>query len=143
MRMEPFQIADMFARRARPELVVSAAHYADERCGVQVFVTNKGRGPARAPFVQLETDGDFVQLHFIVNDLGDGRSLSPTRLMAFAGADFVIHPGMQLSVAGFGLPRVDTRTLPACVVRYQVGALGVDAQSGTIEVVFEQSPHLR
>jgi len=143
MRMEPFQIADMFARRARPNLVVSAVHNADEGYAVQVFVTNRGRGPARAPFVQLEVNGDFVQLHFIANDLGDGRTLSPTRLMMFAGADFVIHPGMQLSVAGFGAPRADTRPPTACVVRYQVGALGVDAQSGIVEVVFEQSPHLR
>lgn len=143
MRMEPFQIADMFSRRAKPVLEVSAVHYADEDAGVQIFLTNRGRGAARAPFLQLEVEPAFIQLHYIPNHLEDERTVSPQRIMMFAGADFVIHPGMQLSVAGFA-PSRDTRLLPtACVIQYQVGALDVEAQSGTVEVVFEQAPHLR
>ena len=142
MRMEPFQIADMFGRRAKPVLVVSAMHYADEDRGVQVFLTNKGRGAARAPFLHLEVGPAFVPLHYLPNDLEGERSVSPTRRLMFAGADFVIHPGMQLSVGGFAPPRDAPRLPVACVIQYQVGALDVEAQSGTLEVVFERAPHL-
>jgi len=140
MRMEPFQIADMFGRRARPALEVSAVHYVDEPGGLQVFIANKGRGAARAPFLELEVDPGLEQLHFIPNDLENERSVSPTRRLMFAGADFVIHPGMQLSVAGFAPPRTARRLPAACVVRYQVGALDVEARSGLVEVVFEKTP---
>lgn len=143
MRMEPFQIADMFGRRARPVLAVSAVHYADEPNGVQVFISNTGRGAARAPFLHLEVEPTFTSLHYVPNDLEGERSLGTTRRLMFAGADFVIHPGMQLSVAGFAPTRDAPHPPIACVIRYQVGALDVEAQSGTVEVVFEQSPHLR
>lgn len=143
MRMEPFQIADMFGRRARPVLVVSAVHYADEPNGVQVFITNSGRGAARAPFLHLQVDPAFASLHYVPNDLEGERSFGATRRLLFAGADFVIHPGMQLSVAGFALSLGAQQPPTACVIRYQIGALDVESQSGTVEVVFEQSPHLR
>ena len=123
-----------------PALEVSAVHYVDELRGFQIFIANKGRGAARAPFLELEVDPGLERLLYIPNDLENERSVSATRRLMFAGADFVVHPGMQLSVAGLAFPRATSRLPTASVVRYQVGALDVEARSGSVEVVFERAP---
>jgi len=123
-----------------PALEVSAVHYVDEPGGFRIFVANRMRGAASAPFLDLEVDPGLVRLHYLPNDLENERSVSQACRLMFAGADSVILLGMQLSVAGFAFHRAIPRLPAASVVRYQAEAIDAEARSGLVEIVFERAP---
>lgn len=142
IRMEQFQIADMFGRRARPSLKVSAVY--NGNCSFLITLRNVGRGAAQAPFLQISTDAPFERNTYGVDGnttevlpiIRGGAVLNEGWLHA-GGADFVIHPTMSVSVGGVWLGHLTPQRLRAplpteCIIRYKAGALGIAPIEGTL-----------
>ena len=142
LRMQHFQLADMFGRRARPVLVVAAEREAGEPTNIRVRITNTGRGAAQAPFIQLGTDGPFSRNVWGV-DGNRGERLpfmypeADGRWLHAGGLDLVIHPTMSVLVGGVWLGFDPTqggiRPIPeVCTLRFKAGALGIAPVEGTL-----------
>ena len=100
-RMEHFDVADMFGRRRRPKLAVTA-RVTGTGSGAQILLglRNDGRGSARAPYIAFDCPAPFKR-----NEYGlDGNRNEGMRRLPFSGQDlpfrygedtsFVIHPGI-------------------------------------------------
>jgi hypothetical protein len=143
-RMEPFQIADMFGRRARPVLAVEPLRIAPYE--VLVKITNSGRGTARGLFIQLDVDGPFTRnVSGIDGNRNEGLPLVGRNLdgswLNGGDANLLLHPTMHATVGGGWLGFEPGRVigqgpLPKVVqIRYKVGALDVAPRSGVLEVI--------
>lgn len=142
LRLEHFQISDMFGRRPAPLLEVSAVKV--EPFTFRLRLTNVGRGPARAPFLlyvppppfhrnQYGVDGNYNEyLPCIKNHSMEG-------VLHAGDAGFVVHPTMFVDVGGLWLghgpsPEILKRAIGASEVRFRVGALGAAPQNGTLTI---------
>lgn len=141
VRMEHFQLADMFGRRARPALEVTARCMSPSNGEVRVTITNTGRGAALSLFVELEASSPFQHNKYGIN--GSGSETLPVVMrrgaswMHAAGADFVLHPTMAVDIGGVWLGHRTDRSPPApaeCRLQYKVGALGVSPRVGELTV---------
>jgi len=135
LRMEPFQIADMFGRRARPELSCKLLPASIQR-SFEVRLTNIGRGAARAPFVRLRVSRRFGRSEFSRDGI-PLRGSEPDRWWMHAGgADFVLHAGTTVKVcdvwAGIDPTRQGKFEVPSeCVVEFVMGALETASVEGS------------
>ncbi len=109
-RMEHFDVADMFGRRRRPKLSVTA-RVSGKTTNPQIVLglRNDGRGSARAPFLAFACPPPFS-----LNSFGlDGNRNEGMRRLPFVGVElplrygedtaFVIHPGITHEVASLWL----------------------------------------
>lgn len=146
LRMEHFQIADMFGRRARPDLQVS--YFNASLFEFRIKISNIGRAAARGVFIQLfapppfkrsqsGVDGNGTeQLPFIKGGSTDGSWLHA------GGANDLLHPTMQLNVGGVWLGYSDevqkhhtNGNIPTVLqISYKVGALDIQPQQGILEI---------
>lgn len=144
LKMEHFQVADMFGRRARPILLVEPDTSAARQGEVSLRITNTGRGAARAVFIQLWANAPFFRNTYGVDgshheDLPVLRPNKDGSWIHAANADAVLHPTMSLRVGGVWLGfdpfRQGSPSIPEkCVIRFKVGALGVAPSEGSFEV---------
>ncbi|MDM0065303.1 ATP-binding protein [Variovorax sp. J31P207] len=143
MRMEPFQIADMFGRRARPRLEVTAIHA--DAYQVQVQITNAGRGAARGLYLQLAVAGPFGRYSYGIDGNGtEALKFAMTNpdgsWIHAADSSALLHPTMNIRVGGVWLGpepgRAIAKGLVPNVLRipFKVGALDVEPTSGVLEV---------
>lgn len=148
-RMEPFQIADMFGRRARPSLKVSLKQWNPFEYRVQI--ENVGRGPARGLFIQVTAPAPFHRNLMGID--GNRNEVIPYAGNHSAGtwlhagdAGMLLHPTMSVMIGGVWLAYdvsqyIAARSIPAILeVGYKVGALDVAPQEGTLRA--DLRPHL-
>jgi len=114
-RMEHYDIEDMFGRRKRPLLELSAvAHFArvfsgEIRIEILLRLLNRGRGTAKAPYVKIITPNLCEWNEFGYN--GNGKvGLEPTHYyktgkfaIFSSGSDMVIHPNVQIEITRLNL----------------------------------------
>lgn len=137
LRMEHFQIADMFGRRARPSLSLEPIAQGTE---VRLRISNMGRGSAQAPFVRLKVNGPFHRNQYGVD--GNYNEHLPYKYtdrdgswVHATGADVVIHPGTSLLLGGAWLGHSYQGDMPhACTVEYELGAMGMELRKGRLVV---------
>jgi hypothetical protein len=134
LRMEPFQIADMFGRRSRPVLEVKA--FVRNDYAFKIRVANVGRGIAEAPFIQIWVDPPLRRYEYGID--GNGNDHLPYLHHEEDGSwihagrrDFIIHPGMSVLIggayAGLGGIVSGIRLNQFTKFRYKVGAVGVES----------------
>lgn len=144
LKMEHFEIADMFGRRPKPSLrirytIPPASHGPDYfSLRVVIAIENAGRGTARAPYLAVHVDSPFAVNRYGVD--GNGREGLP-RLVA-RDADFarfggtgndVVHPGTYREVLTVG---GNWRPEAALDVRftYELTADGIPMTTGEIVI---------
>lgn len=105
-KMEHFDIADMFARRRRPNLVVTTqVRGTGSDASIIVGLHNNGRATARAPYLALRCSGQFRRSEFgLDGNRNEGMPLLRTTMTNYpwcyaGGVDVAIHPGMFYNVA--------------------------------------------
>jgi Putative DNA-binding domain len=141
--MEHFDIADMFGRRRKPALTLTLEK---ERSGgsLLVFVTNVGRGIARAPYLAMT-----LPEHFRVSGYGfDGHSGSGLRPLGEHGrkccfgadAGVVIHVGQALGVTRLDatVQRADGSAIISGrqTFRYELAAEDLELTAGEVVVEY-------
>lgn len=144
LKMEHFEISDMFGRRPRPELRIKysipraargSGHYF---LRIMIGIENTGRGTARAPYLAVRVDPPFSVNRYGVD--GNGTEGLP-RLVAgdpdaarFGGkGDDVVHPGTYRDVLAAG---GDWRPDAALDVRftYELAAEGFPLMTGEVVI---------
>lgn len=142
-RMEQFQIADMFGRRARPVLEVAPIQV--EPYQVLVKIVNSGRGTARGLFIELGVDGPFFRNGMGVDgNRNEGLPFVGTNRdgswLHAGDANTLLHPTMHATVGGVWVgydvvPVIGQGLMPKVLkIRYKVGALDIAPQTGVLEV---------
>jgi hypothetical protein len=148
LRMEHFEVEDLFGRRKRPVLkpwwrAVVRSRRGDGDIDYQVVlgIENSGRGSARAPFlsVRIEApyqlgeyglDGNYNQgLPRLVSGRGSG-------VVKFGGtAHLVIHPGVvhEVTAVSGRLPAA-SNSLADLVVHYAICAEDTRMESGVLQI---------
>ena len=144
MRMEHFQIADMFGRRAHPEIEFKFVQSSSDALSIEL--RNVGRGIARAPYVMLRVRRPYIAAPF--PETGNVKDFPLPRLPnasmpdwgAFVGGmDQVIHPGVTLRFRAVALPPQFQGPVPTnCYVEeYRIGAAGATERAGRYEFDFK------
>jgi len=148
LRMEHFEVEDLFGRRKRPMLSLSWHAMVASRTGdggidyrLILGIENSGRGSAKAPFVALRVDPPYRLSEYGLDGnynqglprLVSGRGKPD---VCFGGtAHFVIHPGVlhQVTAVSGRLPAA-SNTLEDLVVHYSITAEDIRMQSGVLHV---------
>jgi hypothetical protein len=148
MRMEHFQIADMFGRRPHPEILFKFVQSDTDVLSVEL--RNAGRGIARAPYVMLKVRRPYIAAPY--PETGDVKDFPLPRLpnasmpdwSAFVGGmDQVIHPGVTLRFRAITPPMRFQGQLPTiCTVEYRIGAAGATEQTGSFEFNFQNGQYV-
>lgn len=136
-KMEHFDIADMFGRRARPDLQVWAARRGQFE--VVVRVVNRGRGAAMAPFVGLKYPGPWGLSQWGLDGAGSfGIPVLPgsnENAPRFAGdASVVVHPNVSIDVAIIKWKGDTLLGTGSLVISYEVAAIGQMLTEGQLTV---------
>lgn len=156
LRMEHFEIADMFGRRPHADLspyvvVVDGTDYVPHQGqewmnSLVVGIENLGRGSAVAPFLGIKLDssaGYRVNLKAGLDGRGSSglpplpRSRNAEHWHYFGGtASHVIPPGVRFDVCVVNYTRnvADGHALPQFQMEYQIAALESPLGSGHIEL---------
>lgn len=142
VRLEHFQVADMFGRRPMPVLSVAAIEVEPYR--FQIRITNSGRGAARAPFLLYSPPAPFTRYGYGIDGNGNEqlpfvRAHSVEGVLHAGGTNLVIHPTMSVDVGGIWLgfsPSPETLAAARDVkqIRYRVGALDTVPLDGVLSV---------
>ena len=126
VRLEHFDLEDMFGRRPRPRLRMRWTLRRDgdqpQTWGARIVLTlvNEGRGAARAPLVIVEANRDWHLYRYGV----DGNGNEPLRRLPtegphplvkwVGGGDFILHAGTELEIGSLACastlpPRLSAR----------------------------------
>ena len=132
VKMEHFQVADMFGRRPHPELRLFHRKLGQDKFGrelrlrVQLGIENYGRGSAHAPYLALDLGRPFG-----IDDFGvDGNRHHGLSLLVnardgtsrFGGSgDCFVHPGTSLPVTMLVGTFSEGSKAPDLVCHYQLG----------------------
>lgn len=137
-RMEHFDVADMFGRRARPKLELTLRSRSN---GNEILfgLKNTGRGVARAPYLAISCPPPFRRSPYGIDGnrneaiemlVADNPS-APWRYPA--SGDFVIHPGVTLEIGCLTRENNATPVADAGVlVGYGIACEGMQLEEGTI-----------
>lgn len=137
VKMEHFEVADMFGRRNRPNLQVWATRRGT--FDVVVKVINRGRGVAMAPFVALSFPGPWGLFqygldgagHFGVPPLPGSTENTPR----FGGdASTVVHPNVSIDVAVITWKGDKALNPGPLAISYEVAAIGQMLTDGKLSV---------
>jgi hypothetical protein len=150
MKMEHFQVADMFGRRRRPCLELRGAVDTGMRSsnGVQwnveavvtLSIENSGRGLARYLFARLRVHDPYHLSSFGLENRVEGLRRVP-RVARSAGSEFAgdsniaVHPGtgLQLTTVRRTIPP-DTEAIEDVVVDWELAAEGAPLTSGVLTI---------
>jgi hypothetical protein len=142
-RMEHFDIADMFGRRARPKLELTT-HPRSNGSEILFGLKNTGRGTARAPYLAISCPPPFRRSHYGVDGNGqEGIRMftadSPAPPWRYpASADFVIHPGVALEIGCLTRLHNITPVAPeGVVITYGIACEGMQLTEGTVVLTTE------
>jgi hypothetical protein len=136
-RMEHFDIADMFGRRARPNLVLTARSRSN---GTEIIfgLKNNGRGVARAPYLAISSQIPFRRSPFGI----DGNRNEAIRMLVAdspappwrypATADVIIHPGVTREIGCLMSQGNVTPVAPEGVLlKFEIACEGMPLVDGT------------
>lgn len=147
IRMEHFDVADMFGRRRRPclRVVVRCSRRNGEEVRVLVSLKNSGRGLACAPYLAIALPQPLRWCEFGVDgNCNEGlprlrHSASGHQLRYGAGLSQVIHPGTDLDVFSLWNGRdASYGAVPGepLALRYDVAAEDMPLVSGEVSLDF-------
>ena len=137
-RMEHFDIADMFGRRARPKLELTARPRSN---GNEILfgLKNIGRGIARAPYLAISCRLPFRRSPYgIDGNRNEGIKMlvadNPAPPWRYpASADFVIHPGVTLEIGCLTRENNATPLAPEGVlIAYGIACEGMQLLENTL-----------
>lgn len=151
IRMEHYEVADMFGRRRRPviqftyALSYSTRHLAardlwEWEFSIVLALCNSGRGPARAPYLALRVAGGHID-PFGLN--GNGQAGLPRVASAglpgwtaFGGSmDTAIHPRTQHDVTSIIVRRpIKVSSLSDVAIEFRATADGIELQHGNVVI---------
>lgn len=145
VKMEHFEVADMFGRRPRPELRLlhrrlgCARHGINSRVQVQVSIENQGRGSARAPYLSLGIAQPFrVDRFGIDGNMHHGLpmliSLRDGKVHFGGSGDTFLHSGIVLPVTVLFAEFVDGAEPPDLAVDYDISSADSPLQSGSLRL---------
>lgn len=127
------QVADMFGRRVRPDLVLKVfPGPGGDAYEFVVRILNAGRGAAQAPFLELGLSRGFVRRSLFGGD-SFGLPAQPWHrgegTLNAGGLDHIIHPTMYLDVCRIGLAGSNFQEAVKvagthCEIQYTLGSLG-------------------
>jgi Putative DNA-binding domain len=139
-RMEHFDVADMFGRRARPVLELTTRSRSG---GTEIIfgLRNEGRGIARAPYLAISATPPFQRSIFGI----DGNRSEAIKMLVAdhqgapwrypASADFVIHPGVTLEIGCLTRQNNATPLPPEGVsIQYGIACEGMQLTERTLIV---------
>lgn len=148
-RMEHFDLADMFGRRKRPLLRLTAKCEYDKRNPKQVSILlgirNDGRGSAIAPYLAFKNPHGFEIAEFGVDGNGhEGmqrrRAVAPGMNLYAEGTTFVIHPGVNLLVTKIRTPRSAVEGVTGPVkIDFSICAEGYPLRTEVLHIPFGAS----
>jgi hypothetical protein len=149
LRMEHFELEDMFGRRPRPKLTLysdvrrgsstSGGRLRTSECNVVLGVLNEGRGVARAPYLVVRVNqpysADLKEIHYpcprpmhLTWPVGPHV---PGEMRFVANADVVVHPQIPLEVLIVSRNVSEgEKELPDLCVEYQIFAWGARPVEG-------------
>lgn len=154
-RMEHFDVADMFGRRAKPVLNFHTRIIANRHAvggsgtsymGILVLgIANSGRAVAKAPYLEIDVASPYKMARYGLDGNGHeglprlAHAASASIVRYGAGADIVIHPGTILDVAAVELAAVATHSRkiempPELIVSFSIAAEGAPKQAGAVTV---------
>jgi hypothetical protein len=148
VRMEHFDIADMFGRRPHPELVLKYDVPHAQRWGgnrsrffVHLSIENQGRGSARAPYLALRLTPGYGIYEFGFD--GNGHHGLPRLpiardgLFRFGGSgDVFVYPGTTLPVTALVCETAEIP--PNLVIHFQLCSESTPLIEGTVEMTGAQ-----
>jgi hypothetical protein len=133
-RMEHFDIADMFGRRRRPNLVLD--YMGKRRTRIVIGIRNDGRGIAIAPYLWVKFPPDHGMNPYGSDGNGNWNlpPLISRGLTAFSGTtQQVIHPGTAIDV--FVFQRNDNKeVIGPQEIQYGVAAMDVSLREDKLVV---------
>jgi hypothetical protein len=149
-KMEHFDIADMFGRRAQPELALKLSRRIGSRSSsmgrkkasivIIACIENRGRGLAKYPMLALQVRKPLEMAEYGLD--GNGNTGLPVRVRnpwdqgwrRFAGgANDAVHPGTILEVTQIKIEIGEsTTTLDDQIIEYEVGCEGVPLHRGSV-----------
>lgn len=145
-RMEHFDVADMFGRRRRPKLAITArVRDVGRNAAIVLGLRNLGRSSARAAYLAFNAPPPFRRDEYGL----DGNRNEGMRRLPFTGQElpfrygedtnFVIHPGIVHEVASISLG-FTPQVLPDkdVHINYAICAEDVPLEYGTIIVPIDE-----
>lgn len=156
VKMEHFDIADMFGRRPHPVLDFRVLVQGDggvRSAGVESLcfkvigvIENTGRGSAVAPYLAVSVHQPYAVSEFGVDGNGSFGLPALVRNGAVrrfgASATVMLHPGTAIEVFGIrGKFEIENPDLMDLVVDYEFGASDLPLEIGTLELTAEDIVH--
>jgi hypothetical protein len=126
LRMEHFEVADMFGRRPRPKLVPRVKgdfriiQHTDPEWGIVFAIVNEGRGTAKQVYVEFSCQAGMSPINFNDNwhayfSTPDSKTGQQKVAFELAPTTRVIHPGMEIQFDGLKVLRSEHFTSGKCV----------------------------
>ncbi len=145
LKMEHFEIADMFGRRPHPKLdltyeVAKPRRFGpDIKASVYLILGNRGRGSARAPFLAIRATQPFdVDMFGVDGAFNHGlqyRYDPRTDLHRFAGSgEALIHPSVSLTVTRLSALIPPGGSAADMAIEYEICAADMPLQKGTLAI---------
>ena len=140
-KMEHFDVADMFGRRKRPQLVLTA-RVSRPRDEIVLSIKNEGRATAKAPYVFIEIPNPFgFALYGLDGNGHDGlprlpHSDSASHRRRYGGnLDTVVHPNTIHDVTKIEYRgREEARPHGEILIRYEIAAEDMQLLESAITV---------
>lgn len=148
-KMEHFDLEDMFGRRRRPRLEISARLWPGGQSGgggrntqhgkLIITARNAGRTSAKSLFISLRVDGPYRLARHGLDGNGTESLVKlhggddPKRSKLAAPPHVVIHPGTELDVAAIDLELEIGAVAPDLKVGYEYAAEDVPLKEGALE----------
>lgn len=148
VRMEQYEIADMFGKRRRPVLslwvelsrggITRGAGSTTFDLSAVIGIQNSGRGLARFPYLELSSKPYQISIYGLDGNRRTGlprlmtRPVAQTKHAFGGGSDHVVHPNRIVEVTTIEI-RVDDppRKASELTIEYSLGAEDVPVFSGT------------
>jgi len=150
VKMEHFDVADMFGRRSHPLLTLSGVVYGTGTRGgphgstrsfrVVLSIENIGRGSARAPYLAVQVKSPYkIDSYGVDGNYNEGLDRLVSRgdtLIRYGGmGDILIHPGTTRDVLAISGSFNDLAPdLPDLEVTYELTAEGAEVQRDVLRL---------
>jgi hypothetical protein len=136
--MEHFDIADMFGKRARPDLVIALRPLDSTGTDVMLGLKNVGRGIARFPSLAFNVRAPFEVSESglgVDRNFGARRQVLSNQARYWGGADDVVHAGEVLEIV-----RIRGGALAELRGTYRICAEGMRTKEGDLLDCLPQVP---
>lgn len=144
LKMEHFDIADMFGRRPHPKLTLSYKKFGHSpygskfRFNFDLILENHGRGSAQAPYLAFRVGDPFAWNSFGIDGNGHHglpRLPSSDNFYRFgASGDVFLHPGAALAVTAVTAYIVASSPASEAAIDYEICAADLPLEKGTLVI---------